>query len=383
MTTGQVAALETRDVVALTSADVKILSTGQVLALNTDQVAAIETADVSALSTAAMAAMTTDQIAALTTGQVMALTTQQTAALSSDQTSHLAVGSPIVLDLTGDGVSTASITQGVQFDVFGVNQKVNTGWVSGGDGLLVMDRNHDGTINGGTELFGVGTNLANGQKASNGYQALAELDTNHDGQISAADANFNELMVWVDQNADGVSEAGELHSLASLGITQLDLHATSSTAMDHGNLLGLVSSYTTADGASHDMADVWFQTHSATPAVTTATTPAPATALATAAGLGTQVADMAQAIGTFTAAAPSGGASAALASQEQAVSLPVAQSLAVDANPVPALVDAMKGFDANGQPTLAPSATSTSVAALRVDATLTPQRDTGVLASTR
>lgn len=81
-----------------------------------------------------------------------------------------------------------------------------------------MDRNHDGQINNGTELFGTATQLANGQRAGNGYAALAEMDTNHDGKISAADAGWKDLQVWVDANHDGKVEAGELKTLHQLGI---------------------------------------------------------------------------------------------------------------------------------------------------------------------
>jgi len=49
-----------------------------------------------------------------------------------------------------------------------------------------------------------------------------------------------------------------LHALAEYGITELNLNAQAGTVVDHGNVLGLTSSYTTADGAKHDMADVWF-----------------------------------------------------------------------------------------------------------------------------
>ena len=57
---------------------------------------------------------------------------------------------------------------------------------AGGDGLLVMDRNHDGVINNGSELFGVGTVLANGKHAKDGYVAMAEQDSNHDGKLDKA-----------------------------------------------------------------------------------------------------------------------------------------------------------------------------------------------------
>ncbi len=62
--------------------------------------------------------------------------------------------------------------------------------------------------------------------------------------------------MWVDANGDGKVEAGEMKSLTQLGIVSLDLHGTVSHATDHGNSIGLTSSYTTASGATHEMADV-------------------------------------------------------------------------------------------------------------------------------
>ena len=82
--------------------------------------------------------------------------------------------------------------------------------------------------------------------------------SNGDGKLDAADAHFKDLRVWVDANHDGKTEAGELKTLDELHIAALDLHGLAGTHTDHGNLLGLTSSYTTTDGASHDMADVWF-----------------------------------------------------------------------------------------------------------------------------
>jgi hypothetical protein len=255
--------------VALTTAQVQSLTSDQISqGLTTTQVKALETRDVAALKTSQVSILTTDQIVALTTYQIMALSTNQVFSLTTDQkgvlstaqTQALTVASPLVLDLNGDGITTQSVNNGVKFDIFGIDQKVQTGWVAGGDGLLVMDRNHDGSINGGAELFGEGTTLTSGRKAANGYLALSELDSNADGIISASDAAFSELMVWVDANSDGVSASPELRTLSSLGITQLDLKAQSSTAVDNGNIVGLVSSFTTADGDQHQMADVWFST---------------------------------------------------------------------------------------------------------------------------
>jgi hypothetical protein len=132
------------------------------------------------------------------------------------------------------------------------------GWVGGNDGLLVMDRNGDGQINDGRELFGAATLNEQGQRVGNGYAAMALEDSNHDGMLNKLDAHWDQLRVWVDGNHDGKTEAGELKSLDSLGVAELSLAHTSGSASDHGNLLGLVGSYKSTDGATHDMADVWF-----------------------------------------------------------------------------------------------------------------------------
>ncbi len=112
------------------------------------------------------------------------------------------IPSPIVLDLNGDGVTTTALTSGAYFDHAGDGFAEQTAWVSPEDGLLVRDLNHNGTIDTGAELFGNNTKLANGQKAANGFLALADLDTNKDGKIDASDTAFSELQVWKDANGE-------------------------------------------------------------------------------------------------------------------------------------------------------------------------------------
>jgi hypothetical protein len=174
----------------------------------------------------------------------------------------------------------------VQFDLAASGTQRATGWVGSGDGLLALDRNGDGVINDGGELFGSATRLADGSTAGNGYEALASLDDNADGKVDGLDARFGELRVWIDADADGISQEGELKTLADLHINSLNLDVQRGDAVDHGNLIGLTSTYTTEDGASHAAADVWF-----------------------AQGLSGKVSGLTQALSTFN-----GGAAAALAS---------------------------------------------------------------------
>jgi hypothetical protein len=130
--------------------------------------------------------------------------------------------------------------------------------VAGGDALLVRDRNADGIINDGSELYGAGTRNAAGQRMGNGYAALGLEDSNGDGKVNAQDANFSELKLWVDANHDGKTDAGELHGLMDFGIVELNLDYVLGTATDNGNLLGMTSTFIREDGSQHQMADVWF-----------------------------------------------------------------------------------------------------------------------------
>ena len=181
------------------------------------------------------------------------------------------VATPLVLDLNGDGIKTLSIDEGVQFDLLNTGDKVNVGWVSQQDGLLAMDVNGDGSINSGAELFGDRTVLADGTLAKNGWEALAAQDSNADGTIDAQDANFNQLRVWVDANSDGVTDAGELKTLADAHIASINLHHDSSSVQQNGNVVQMASTFTTTDGAVHTVADVGFQVQNATSNVFTLT----------------------------------------------------------------------------------------------------------------
>ena len=166
-------------------------------------------------------------------------------------------GDPLALDLDGDGIETISADQGVLFDHDGDGTKHGSGWLNSDDGLLVLDKNGNGFIDNGSELFGVDTVKANGSKASDGFDALRDLDANRDGLFDINDADYANVRVWRDLNQDGISQATELKTLADTGITSINLAATvNSTNLWNGNRLTHTGTYTKTDGSTGTAANL-------------------------------------------------------------------------------------------------------------------------------
>lgn len=168
---------------------------------------------------------------------------------------------PLALDLDGDGIETLAADgyYGALFDDDADGIQTATGWVAPDDGLLVLDRNGNGTIDSGAELFGDQTPLSSGGLADSGFAALAEMDSNNDGVIDASDVKFSSLRVWRDLNGDGISQDGELFTLDALGITSLDTQfsaVVSGADLGNGNRVLREGGFTRADGSVGVMADL-------------------------------------------------------------------------------------------------------------------------------
>jgi len=158
---------------------------------------------------------------------------------------------PLTLDLDSDGLETVGIDPAnpILFDHDGDGVANATGWIKPDDGFLVLDRNGNGLIDNGTELFGDSTPLYAGGTAADGFAALAQEDTNGDGLVNAGDANWNELRVWQDANSDGITDAGELHSLESLNIAGFHVaKSENTTRLANGNQIADLGSYIHDDG---------------------------------------------------------------------------------------------------------------------------------------
>ncbi|WP_234385165.1 calcium-binding protein, partial [Paracidovorax avenae] len=164
---------------------------------------------------------------------------------------------PLVLDLDGDGIEAIGIdpARPILFDHDGDGTRNATGWIKGDDGIVVLDRNGNGLIDSGRELFGdqtlrEGAQAGQGMFYANGYEALAGQDGNGDGVIDAADTAYGQLRIWKDVNQDGISQAGELHTLSDLGIARLNVKGQrSSIDLGHGNTQPWSGSFTRMDGS--------------------------------------------------------------------------------------------------------------------------------------
>lgn len=150
-------------------------------------------------------------------------------------------GRPVLLDLENDGIRLTGLDDPVWFDIDADGEVNLMGWTDRGEGLLALDRNGNGTVDSGAELFGNATPLLDGTRALNGYLALAELDSailggNEDSFLDPADAAFGSLRIWTDRNHDGISQPEELRSLDEAGVRRMGLDYRRSHRRDrHGN----------------------------------------------------------------------------------------------------------------------------------------------------
>jgi VCBS repeat-containing protein len=191
------------------------------------------------VETAAMQTQAGDPMAGITEEERAARANKLAPALTASDASQ--TFRPVALDLNGDGVQTTGTTQAVAINVDDSGYLKNTAWLSNSDAFLWLDRNLNGQMDGGKELF------------NNSFVALSErglggmrwLDADYNGKLTALDPVWNELKVWQDANGNGQTETGEVSGLSQLGITELNY--SMGTFTQNGTIKQLASPDLAAD----------------------------------------------------------------------------------------------------------------------------------------
>jgi len=151
--------------------------------------------------------------------------------------------SPIVVDVDHSGFAMTNASGGVTFNILNDGVPLKISWTAAGstNAFLALDRNGDGLIDNGAELFGDVTPQPASNSPKNGFLALAVFDQpanggNGDSKINASDAVFSSLRLWQDTNHNGVSEPSELHTMSELGLSAIELDYKESKKTDqYGN----------------------------------------------------------------------------------------------------------------------------------------------------
>jgi hypothetical protein len=154
---------------------------------------------------------------------------------------------PLALDLAGNGFSTSGLNRPVRFDLDADGRMDSISVPTGDDELLALDRNGNGRIDDGRELFG------DQHGAANGFAELARFDDNGDGRIDAADAVFDKLRL-LRFDSQGRQH---LQTLGEAGVSAIDLRPRDvSIALGAYDQIAQLGRFEFADRRSGQAADL-------------------------------------------------------------------------------------------------------------------------------
>lgn len=178
-------------------------------------------------------------------------------------------GSPLIIDMKGNGINLGKSGVGVKFDLFNDLTNYKFQWVSRNedDVFLALDLNNNFTIDNGSELFGQGTKMLGhtGVKAKEGFMALSQYDLiahggNGDGFINNRDEIWKSILLWNDSNANGISEKNEITNISNSKIKSIYLGFRVFHHIDvNGNNIPFWSHVTHKSGRQTSIADVFFK----------------------------------------------------------------------------------------------------------------------------
>lgn len=154
---------------------------------------------------------------------------------------------PLVLDLAGNGFTTRGLDDAVRFDLTGDGRPESISAPKGDDALLALDRNGNGRIDSGKELFG------DQHGASNGFAELSKYDDNRDGRIDQQDSVFEQLSL-LRFDAQGRQQQ---QTLAEAGVSAIHLQAQNvKQALGAYDEIAQIGRFDFADGRSGQAADL-------------------------------------------------------------------------------------------------------------------------------
>jgi hypothetical protein len=180
-------------------------------------------------------------------------------------------GSPIIIDTARDGYRLTSVEDGVAFDLDGNGTLEQIAWTreDSDDAFLALDRNGNGRIDDGTELFGNYTPAyvdRRQPRTPNGFEALRFLEgpdygiSRVDATIDARDEAFGRLLLWTDINHNGISEPEELRPVHAAGLRWIGTDYKEKRRVDRfGNEFRQKGRLQWSDGAIEPVFDIWLK----------------------------------------------------------------------------------------------------------------------------